>query len=124
MSRGKPKCIHYLLSIPEINVDISHLIKRDLHKKAVDECKEYVTKRMETHRLTLAQSKTENIFPYLLFALKKDLGRNFVKLLVSVATSWDIVDLITYKQSAKPSQTGNKRAASTIKDDEVKIRKL
>ena len=121
LNKENQKFFHYLLSLPEIKIDIEHLKKKCVHRKAVLESIKYV-KHMMIHDGNNPDINATNVYPYLIFALRKNLTEAVISLLVSYMSLWDIVDLVNYRKStlASPSLTSSnelKRAIAASADD-------
>ena len=97
----------FLLSLPEVQVDIRELRDKDRYDKAMDVCKLYVTKKMKKYKVSEEDTRKKSIFDFLLFALQKDLSSNIVALLLSALTTLDVVELVIYKYNAAKDDERN-----------------
>ena len=127
LNQTSEECFQYLLTVPEVKVDIEHLKNRGLFRKAVVRCKEFVSKDMINNDSGPDINATQ-VYQYLIFALKRNMTSSVVSLLVSDISTWDIVDLINYRQSTLFSPSLNpssdlKRAA-TKQENEIVLKKL
>ena len=90
----------FLLTLPDVQVDINDLKERYCFDKAVMICKQHVLNKMKKKYKTFWKGRSlESVsnFDFLLFALQRNLSKSIVDLLVAVLKPWDIVDLVNYK---------------------------
>ena len=111
IERNLPAIIQIIFSMPDlvINERIINKLKQNrqkIHELAVDECKKYVSKMMDSD-----VNKEGNNISLLIFALQNKVNDRLVKLLVSRATTRDILDLVIY--------SSHQKAESFNEDEEV-----
>ena len=89
----------FLLTLPDVQVDIDELKERYCFDKAVMACKQHVLNKMNKYKIFWKGRRLESVsnFHFLLFALQRNLSKSIVGLLVAVLEPWDIVDLVNYK---------------------------
>ena len=109
--------IQIIFSIPDlvINERIINKLRQNhqkIHERAVDECKKYVSKMIYSD-----VNKEGNNISLLIFALQNNVNDCFVKLLVSGATTQDILDLVIYSSHQKAVVDEEMDAIMTVEGD-------
>ena len=85
--------IMMIINVRNLEVNIEDLSSQKVLARAIKECKSYVSKMMSRKSTDREVTKTP-----LIFALENSLNKNIVKILVSGATSQEIVDLVLYSR--------------------------
>ena len=117
LERNLPAMIQIIFSMPDlvINERIINKLRQNhqkIHERAVDECKKYVSKMIYSD-----VNKEGNNISLLIFALQNNVNDCFVKLLVSGATTQDILDLVIYSSHQKAVVDEEVEAIMTVEGD-------
>ena len=86
--------VKFLFALPNIEVDVEELKHKDILAQASDCCKEYVLERMGGEKLDTI--KTDHILSELMYSLENDFSASIIQILVSSASTWDIISLVNY----------------------------
>ena len=95
-----------IINKTDLDVDSDELENYDVLQRAVRTCKSFVSEMMLRKSIDREITKTP-----LIFALENNLNKNIIKILISGATSQEIVDLVlsSCSSTSSTSMDGNQR---------------